>query len=317
MVQSVNLPPLSEELKQQALDAYAQANGCKAEAARLLNIPVSTFKKRYQIATGHIPISHPIKDIFNSGKPRDHLILPDRQARPGCDNAIDHAVGNYIARHQPEVIIDIGDHADMPSLSEYDIGKRSFEGRRYNEDIEASIHANEIQWNIVAQKAPRYKPLKVLTLGNHENRVNRATENDPKLYGLISTDDFQYSRFFDRVAPFLDAVSIDGVCYVHYAYKKMPQQPIGGKHQARSILDHQMMSTTVGHTPEFDYAEAYRGDDRRIQCIVAGARFDHHEEYAGPRNRRYWRGVVHKKSVKDGNYDFETVSLERLLREYL
>lgn len=263
---------------------------------------------------------------LNSDAPRDHLILPDRQARPGSDNAVDHAVGNYIAKHKPAVIIDIGDHADMPSLSEYDIGKRSFEGRRYKADIEASIHANEIQWHNALKGSQRenprihisyYSPLKILTLGNHENRINRATENDAKLFGLISTDDLQYSRFFDVVAPFLEPVVVDGVCYVHYTYKKIPQQPIGGKHQARAILDHQMMSTTVGHTPEFDYAEAYRGDDKRIQCIVAGARFEHHEEYAGPRNRRYWRGIVHKRNVKDGNYDFETISLERLLKEYL
>ena len=84
--------------------------------------------------------------IFTSEKPRDHLLLPDRQAFDGCGNEVDHAVGNYIYKHRPEVIVDIGDHADMPSLSLYDIGKKSFEGRRYKRDIEGSIHANEIQW---------------------------------------------------------------------------------------------------------------------------------------------------------------------------
>ncbi len=263
-------------------------------------------------------------NVFNSDTPRDHLVLPDRQANPRSKHLVDTAIGNYIVTHQPKVIINIGDHADMESLSTYDIGKKSYEGRRYSADVEASTKAHEAMWRPVAEHNAKlrelrqkvYNPLKIITLGNHENRINRAIESDPKLDGTIHMDDLEFSRWYDRVFPFLQPAIVDGVCYVHYAYKKLPHQAISGKHQARSILDTYMMSVTVGHTPEFHYAESYRGDDRRIQCIVAGACFDHDEEYAGPRNKRYWRGIVHKRNVKDGQYDFETVSLDRLLRDY-
>jgi hypothetical protein len=259
-----------------------------------------------------------------SDVPRDHLIIPDRQANPRSTHVVDISIGNYILKHKPAVIVNIGDHADMESLSTYDIGKKSFEGRRYTKDVEASTKAHEAMWRPVAEynaqrrknKEKVYNPLKVITIGNHENRINRAIENDPKLDGLISMDDLEYDRWYDHVLPFLAPVIVDGICYVHYAFKKMPHQAISGKHQARTILDEYKMSVTVGHTPEFHYAESYRGDDKRIQCIVAGACFDHNEEYAGARNNRYWRGIVHKRNVKEGNYDFETISLERLLKEY-
>ncbi len=262
--------------------------------------------------------------MLTSPTPRSHLIIPDRQVNPRSTHRVDTAIGNYILTHKPDVIINIGDHADMESLSTYDIGKKSFEGRRYSLDIDASTKAHEAMWRPVAEhneqcrrnKQKVYNPLKVITIGNHENRINRAIENDPKLEGLISIADLQYDRWYDHVMPFLEPAVVDGVCYVHFAYKKMPHQAIGGKNQARAILDEYKMSTTVGHTPEFHYAEAYTGDDRRIQCIVAGACFSHHEEYAGPRNRRYWRGIVHKRNVKNGNYDFEIISLDRLLSEY-
>ncbi len=261
---------------------------------------------------------------LTSPTPRDHLILPDRQANPRSKHLVDTAIGNYILTHKPAVIVNIGDHADMESLSTYDIGKKSFEGRRYTADIMASTKAHEAMWRPVADyneqrrrnKQAVYNPLKIITIGNHENRINRAVENDPKLDGLISLDDLEYSRWYDYIFPFLEPAVVDGVCYVHYAFKKMPHQAIGGKHQARSILDTYMMSTTVGHTPEFDYAEAYAGDDRRIQCIVAGACFDHDEEYAGHRNKRYWRGIIHKRNVHGGNYDFSVISLSSLLRDY-
>lgn len=257
--------------------------------------------------------------VFNNKTPRDHLVLPDRQARPGSTFEVDEAIGNYIEEHKPEVIIDIGDHADMPSLSAYDKGKKSFEGRRYKNDIEASLSAHKKQWGQVPSLAPGgdYDPLTIMIIGNHEERILRAVEDDAKLDGLLSIEDLKYHNWFKVVSPFLDPVIVDGVCYVHYAFKTLPKSPIGGKHQARAILDQYMMSTTVGHCPEFDYAETYRGDNQRIQCIVAGSRFDHWEEYAGMRNNRYWRGIIHKKNVMNGCYDFEKISLERLLDEYL
>lgn len=275
--------------------------------------------------------------MFNSDEPRDHLYLPDRQAVQFCGNEVDHAVGNFIVKHRPDVIIDAGDHADMPSLSSYDIGKKCFEGRRYKKDIEASIHAHEIQFKPLfdlqaeqtagvaggnvrlshAIKKHIYDPLRIINLGNHENRINRAIDNDAKLEGVMSTDDLQYSRFFHHVSPFLEPVMVDGVCYVHYAFKKMPHKAIEGEMSARNILKQNMVSTTVGHSPEFQYFEMFNGVDKKIQCLVAGMRGTHDEPYAHARNRRYWRGIVIKRGVKDGVYDFEKISVERLLKEYL
>ena len=66
-----------------------------------------------------------------------HLVIPDTQVKP--DSNFDHLywAGRYAAATKPDVIIHLGDHWDMPSLSSYDVGKKSFEGRRYVNDIEA------------------------------------------------------------------------------------------------------------------------------------------------------------------------------------
>ena len=111
----------------------------------------------------------------------------------------------------------------MPSLSSYDIGKRSFEGRRYNDDIEAANEAFDIlcapieRYNdhIRQIKGKLYKPELHLTLGNHEDRINRATNDDPKLHGLISTDDLNYEAHGWQVHRYLEPVFIDGVGYCH------------------------------------------------------------------------------------------------------
>ena len=73
-----------------------------------------------------------------------HLVIPDTQVKP--DQSIEHLrwAGQYAVDKKPDVIVMIGDHwFDLPSLSSYDVGTRSFEGRRYTNDIEAGVAAME------------------------------------------------------------------------------------------------------------------------------------------------------------------------------
>src|SRR3990167_1076141 len=67
-----------------------------------------------------------------------HLVIPDCQVKPGVDLDYLRWIGNYCVKKQPDVIVCLGDFADMPSLSSYDMGKKSFEGRRYKDDIKAA-----------------------------------------------------------------------------------------------------------------------------------------------------------------------------------
>ncbi len=50
------------------------------------------------------------------------LVLPDVQAKPDVDFKFLTAIGNYILSKKPDVIVCIGDFADMESLSTYDRG---------------------------------------------------------------------------------------------------------------------------------------------------------------------------------------------------
>src|ERR1035437_3365549 len=75
---------------------------------------------------------------------RTHLIIPDCQVHSGVPTQHLEWVGKYIAQKRPDVIVCIGDFADMPSLCSYDKGKKSFEGRRYVLDIEPPAEAWEL-----------------------------------------------------------------------------------------------------------------------------------------------------------------------------
>ena len=150
------------------------------------------------------------------------LVIPDAQVKP--DVPLDHLlhVGKFIADKKPDVIVCIGDFADMPSLSSYDKGKKSFENRRYIKDIE-SVHLamglmmqpikKEIK-RLKRNKKKQWRPRFVMTLGNHCERINRAIENDAILEGVISMDDLPYEDW--EVYPFLEVVEIGGVSFSHY-----------------------------------------------------------------------------------------------------
>jgi hypothetical protein len=250
-----------------------------------------------------------------------HFILPDVQAKPGHDFKYLERIGRYIVDLQPDVLVNIGDFADMPSLSSYDIGKKSFEGRRYRSDVEASHEAMKMLLGPIQAYNERqrkngkrqYRPRMVLTLGNHENRIDRVVNGDPKLDGTISIDDLDYAGYGWEVHPFLDVVVIDGIAYSHYFVTGTSGRPIG---TAQLTINKKHMSCIAGHQQGRQVAYGHTADGRRITSIIAGSCYEHDEDYMGPQGNKHWRGVVVLNEVDDGQFDEMFVSLNYLERKY-
>ena len=250
-----------------------------------------------------------------------HLIIPDVQAKPGIDFTYLNRLGRYIVDTKPDVIVNIGDWADLPSLSSYDIGKKDFEGRRYKKDVEASIQAMEqllsplAEFNIKAKKNKEklYKPRMVLTCGNHESRINRAVNDDPKLEGMLSIDDLRYKEFGWEVYDFLDVVVIDGVAYSHYFTSGTMGRPVTS---ASALLSKKHMSAVMGHVQQRQIAYANTADGRQITGIFAGVCNEHDEKYLGQQGNSFWRGFWVLHEVNNGSFDEMPVSLSYLNRKY-
>ena len=70
------------------------------------------------------------------------LVIPDCQIKEGVPT--DHLVwaGKAICDYKPDVVINLGDFADMPSLSTHDkVGSKYFEGLRYKKDVDVAKEA--------------------------------------------------------------------------------------------------------------------------------------------------------------------------------
>lgn len=249
-----------------------------------------------------------------------HLMIPDVQAKDGVDLSHCAWIGQYIVDKQPDVIVNIGDFADMPSLSSYDKGKLSFEGKRYKKDIIAAKEAMDLllgpmrAFNAKAKqnKMKQYRPRMVLTLGNHEDRIMRAVNNQPELDGLMSFDDLPYQDW--EVVPYLQPITIDGIMYIHYNPNPMTGKPRGGR--ALQQLEKVGTSFVCGHQQLLDVATRFLPDGRQQWGIIAGACYLHDEDYKGHVGNKHWRGVMMLHDVKDGSFDPCVISLDYLKRKY-
>lgn len=249
------------------------------------------------------------------------LVLPDVQAKPGIDFAYLTRIGRYMVEKRPDHLVCLGDFADMPSLSSYDKGKKAFEGRRYRADAIASKTAltallaplkahNEMQER---NKKARYLPKMTMLLGNHEDRIRKAVEDDPKLDGMLSTADLGYEESGFDVVPFLEVRVIEGIAFSHYFTTGLMGRPAS---TAAAQLRKTGMSCFAGHQQGKQIAYATRADGATITSIISGSCYEHSESYLGPQGNRHWRGFWILHDVKDGAFDEMPVSISYINKKY-
>lgn len=248
-----------------------------------------------------------------------HLVIGDPHARPDFNNDRATWLGRLIADLRPDVVVNMGDLADMESLSSYDKGTRGAVGRTYQKDVDAAIDFNERLFNEL-RRLHRRRPRRVILIGNHEQRIDRALDATPELVGKMGYGDLQYPAYYDDVVYYdgnlPGSITIDGVTYAHFFMTGISGRPIGGEHPAYSLITKNFVSSTQGHSHLLDFTDRVATSGQRILGCVAGCFFDGHMPWAGEMNRMYWRGVIIKRNVHGGIYDPEFVSIDRLRAVY-
>ena len=258
---------------------------------------------------------------------RSHLVIPDTQVKEGVPTDHLKALGNYIIVHQPDVIVHLGDHYDMPSLNSHEkAGSKYFHDLTYKRDIDAGEEGlNDIfsplynlQYRQRINKKKEYRPRTVYLMGNHEHRIERAVKNLPILEGVIGLKDLVLDKYFGEVYRFLEIVNIDGIRYSHYFVN--PTSVMGAI--VGGTIDNKLrnlgFSFTMGHQQGLQFGRHDLADGSIRQGLVAGSFYMHDEDYRNIQgNKTHWRGIVHKRNVVDGEYDVEFIGLDTLLKEYL
>ena len=326
----------SEKLFDKVKDLVEQGFG-RTIIARKLGI--SDSKATRIIKRIKVGISHTVKETLESleslpkssvsraakgeaPKTGSILVIGDAHAKPGVSNERFTKLGKLIVDLQPDVIVQIGDFLDFPSLSHYDVGKKSFEGRRYRLDLEAGWDAlQRIQFEIDSYNKTtgnKYTPKKYVTLGNHENRINKAVNSDPKLDGTLSTDNIRFEEYGWETIPFLEPLELMGVTFQHYFTSGSMDRAISTENTGRTILKKYHSSCFAGHTHKLDLAWEANAKGDMMMAGTVGCYFDHIEEWQSLNaQKHFWRGVVLLEDVKNGVVgNMKFVKLDYINRTY-
>ncbi len=239
-----------------------------------------------------------------------HLVIPDCHASPHTDNDRFEWMGNLIVDLKPDVIVCLGDFADMGSLYR----AKYINKDKYREDIIATQHAmhtmlkplQDHNKKLKAWKKKPFKPRMVMTLGNHENRIKNKKG--------ASFDHLPYQAW--EVIPYREPIEIDGVSYSHSVISGVMARDIGGENPATKILGTTHTSTTVGHGHILDFSVSTTLQGKKLYGLVAGVWDDNDHDYAGPANKLWWRGCVVKRNVRDGVYDPEFINMQTVKEKY-
>lgn len=251
------------------------------------------------------------------------LIIPDSHAKPGVSNERYDWLARLMLDRRPDVVIDLGDFADMESLSSYDHGKLSGQNRNVGRDIDWAIDARRrltdplraLQRRQGKNKKKLYAPRLIALGGNHEARVDRYVNDHPELAGLLNQDVSQAAQQGWEWYPFLTPVTVLGITCCHYFHNQMGK-PIGGVNLARILLQKLYTSAICGHSHIWNHYSDVDITGKRLHGLVAGCYFGHEEPYAKQSNARWERCLTLLHEVENGDYTLEKLRYERVRLEY-
>lgn len=295
--------------KQNALSLYVTGKSYRDISKELKDIPYDTI---YGFLRKHA-YTYTQDEILRNKRLPTIFVIGDTQCKQGIDMAYMSWIGHYIAKKRPDIIVHIGDHYDMAALSSYDKSTLKAEGRRIKKDIEAGDYGLELIEDEI-RKVKGYNPRKIVTLGNHEERIDRYVSYNPEFEGFMGTDKLAFNDFGWEVYKFLEPCDVEGISFQHYVVNVLSGKPLGGN--ALNILKQAGKSYVMGHKQVLDIAiKPTLGGGHQLGVVV-GACYEHDESYKGIQGNNHFRGCVMLYEVENGFALPKPVSLKHMRKVY-
>lgn len=261
------------------------------------------------------------------------LVIGDAHDDPEQPKDRFTALGNLIAAEKPDTIVQIGDFANLDSVTSHDSRNlRLREGKRLIDDIMSLREAYaRVMCPMVAannsarqRRRKRYTPKMYWLEANHEYRVRSFINENPVLDGMIAeTDLAEASKDGWEIVPYKRHAIIDNIVFTHIPIHPKNNQPLSGEYLAKRATDMYTSSVVFGHAHRLlVHPKAYYSFDNappnRIMGICVGWYGDYKPPYlSGVHASDWWSGLVFLHSYGNGNYDIETRTIQRVKRDYL
>ncbi len=247
------------------------------------------------------------------------LLIPDQHAISTHNNDRADWLGQLIKDEKPDLVINMGDAADVPSLSSYDKGTRAFAGKSYKADLDAHLDFQDRIWHPI-KKLKKKMPRRIVLEGNHEHRIERALDLSPELTGTIGFKDFAFDDYYDEVVRYKGGTpgiwKIENILFAHYFITGVSGRPLGGEHPAHSLISKNKISSIAAHSHLYDYCTQTNIDGQTHNGLVVGCYQDYINDWSGNIGELWRSGITILRDVSNGDFDLEFISLNRLKKEY-
>lgn len=263
----------------------------------------------------HSPVAAPSVAPAPSDEPQVLLVVGDAHAAPGASLARFVALGRLTADLAPDAVVQIGDFYDLPSLSTYDKGRATAEGRRFTDDMRAGDVALDLWHEHAAGALDRADRL--FTEGNHEERGARFVNDNPALIGTLAEPVASFQQRGWRVTRFLEAGEIAGFFASHYWHPKgNTKSGIGGTvYPARALRLALNANNLSGHTHAMSWEQWRPPIGKPIHSLVTGCFDDASHGWAKRDNARYAVGVNVLRRYAEG-WTHEWIPMPVVLDRY-
>lgn len=289
---------------QEAIDALAKSRGVKEHAARMLGLQGSTYKNRIRAAlkAGLKPNDIPaepvpaavldINDALRSEidrlkaelakakkphftvradtAPKSEKIrlicIGDAHDTPSIpEKSRFELIGKYAQSIKPDVVVQIGDFADLDSLNSH-IPNETLDGK-----LKPSFEKDMGSFNLALQAMQLDGIEKHCTLGNHERRLWLYEQNHPEMDGkLVSSIDGVLRNNGWTYSPYGEITYYGGVGFVHAALNRL-SKTYGGKNAEQTIANDSIHDLVIGHSHTDRKHRAPKiGSNNEVQIINVG-----------------------------------------------
>lgn len=244
------------------------------------------------------------------------LVIPDSHATHGFNNRRYEWLGHLVNDLKPDVVVDIGDWWDFPSLSSYESSARkAYEQKSYQKDLEAGLDAQDRMMSII-RKQKRKLPRFIRCLGNHEDRISRVVDADPILKGAIGLEDLLSSEYGWEEHPYLEQVEVEDVRFAHYFATGVSGRPVSGENPGLALITKQLQSCVQGHSHLLDYAVRTSAAGRRLMGLTVGCYLEDHLAWADATAHMWYPCVCFLRNTEAGQYDLQVIKLSTIKRVY-
>ena len=247
------------------------------------------------------------------------LVIGDSHDSPKMSKDRFFWIGKFCAELKPDILIHIGDISSFDSLCHFipdDTYTAKVTKPLYQEDMDSLQKCLQE----LDRGMGKFNVRKILTEGNHENRLHKYADKNPPVFGMLQEKFYELMESFNwKCIEYAKMFEFGGVNFCHCPKNSMGRE-YGGINAERKIATESSKDLVFGHSHRFqDIRVPVLGSPleyRRVVNVGSSMPYGHIEEYA-KHNLSGWTWLITELRIWDNHIqEVNSISMQTLEERY-